>query len=53
MFTYWHITSMNYQKTAQRYMDEGILYDMRNVSCLPILNFENIDYFIVDSNSRP
>ncbi|PVH68522.1 hypothetical protein DL98DRAFT_441045 [Cadophora sp. DSE1049] len=30
MSTYWHVLSMNYQRTAKRYMDEGILADLRN-----------------------
>jgi len=29
--TYWLTLSMVYAQSAQRYMDEGILYDIRNV----------------------
>jgi hypothetical protein len=37
MSTYWHVLSMNYQRTAKRYMDEGILADLRNVYCSSFL----------------
>lgn len=41
MFTYWHTVSMNYQRTAKRYMDEGILLDIRNVCCSSIFNLNS------------
>jgi hypothetical protein len=32
MVTDWLVLSMVYQRVAQRYMDEGVMYDIRNVS---------------------
>ena len=34
IITYWLVLSMVYARLAQRYMDEGVLYDIRNV-CIP------------------
>jgi hypothetical protein len=54
MSTCWHVTSMNYQRTAQRYMDEGITLDIRNVCLLLVLSYINYaNRLQVDSYPRP
>ena len=49
VITDWKVIGMWYAQETHRYMDEGVLYDIRNVRGLPLLSSLDTDAFTVDS----
>jgi hypothetical protein len=52
IITYWLNLSMVYAESAKRWMDESILYDIRNVCHSPPLNLNDVYNMIVDPGIR-
>ena len=49
VITYWKVLSMWYAQETHRFMDEGVLYDMRNVCGLLFPFSYDVNVCIVDS----
>ena len=47
--TYWKVLSMWYAQETHRFMDESVLYDIRNVCGIIFLFSYNVNVFVVDS----